>query len=164
MKQLVAASILALSLLASTTARADEKAGAQEAAVRLMDAMGMETALAKSIDASLDTQLKSNPELGPYRGVFRSFLAKYMSYAALMPQIADLYASEFSAAELDATADFYRTAAGQKFMEKMPALMSKSMELGQQAVQDHLPELQEAIKVEAARLQELSGETPAAQP
>src|SRR5690242_10291563 len=65
MKQLVAATILALSLLASTTVGAEEKAGAQEAAVRLMDAMGMETALAKSIDASLDTQLKNNPELGP---------------------------------------------------------------------------------------------------
>jgi hypothetical protein len=42
-------------------------------------------------------------------------------------------------------------------MEKMPALMSKSMELGQQAVQDHLPELQDAIKAEATRLQQISG-------
>lgn len=163
MKQLVSA-FLALALLMSATVNAGEKADAQEAAFRLMDAMGMETALAQSIDASLDAQLKNNPELGPYRSVFRSFLAKYMSYAALKPQLAALYASEFSASELDAAAAFYRTAAGRKFMEKMPTLMSKSMELGQQAVQDHLPELQEAIKAEAARLQQISGTTPADEP
>ena len=160
MKQLVSA-ILALALLMSAAVNAQEKTDAREAAFRLMDAMGMETALAQSIDASLDTQLKNNPELGPYRSVFRSFLAKHMSYAALKPELASLYASEFSASELDAAADFYRTAAGRKFMEKMPALMSKSMALGQQAVQDHLPELQEAIKAEAARLQQLSGAPPA---
>jgi hypothetical protein len=156
MKQLLSA-LLALTLLVPATVNAVEKADAQEAAFRLMDAMGMETALAQSIDASLDTQLKNNPELGPYRSVFRSFLAKYMSYEALKPQLASLYASEFSASELDAAAAFYRTAAGRKFMEKMPALMSKSMELGQQAVQDHLPELQDAIKAEATRLQQISG-------
>jgi hypothetical protein len=87
-----------------------------------------------------------------------------MSYAALKPQLASLYASEFSASELDAAASFYRTAAGRKFMEKMPALMSNSMELGQQAVQDHLPELQEAIKAEATRLQQISDATSAGEP
>jgi len=163
MKHLISA-ILVFALLVPAAVHADEKADAQEAALRLMDAMGMETALAQSIDASLDTQLKNNPELGPYRGVFRSFLAKYMSYAALKPQLASLYASEFSASELDAAADFYKTPAGRKFMEKMPALMSKSMELGQQAVRDHLPELQEAIKAEATRLQQISGAAPAGEP
>jgi hypothetical protein len=87
-----------------------------------------------------------------------------MSYEALKPQIASLYASEFSASELDAAAAFYRTAAGRKFMEKMPALTSRSMELGQQAVQEHLPELQDAIKAEAARLQRISGGTSAGGP
>lgn len=83
----LASAILALALLLPVAVDAQEKAGAKEAAYRLMDAMGMETALAQSIDASL--------------------------------------------------------------------------ELGQQAVQDHLPELQEAIRAEAARLQQISGATPA---
>lgn len=144
---------LVLGLMAGSPALAAQDTDAQAAAVRLLDAMDMETMLGQSIDASLDARLKQNPELGPYREVFRAFLAKHMSYGVLKVQLSEIYASELSAAELDAAAEFYRTPAGRKFMEKMPTLFAKGIELGQKSVQDHLPELQDAIKAEAERLQ-----------
>lgn len=147
---------LALGLMAGLPAEAAQDTDGQAAAMRLLDAMDMETMLGQSIDVSLDAMLNQNPELGPYRGVMRAFLAKHMSYSALKPKLSEIYASELSAAELDAAAEFYRTAAGKKLMEKMPALLTKGMELGQRSVQDHLPELQQTIKAEAERLQSLS--------
>ena len=147
---------LALSLMAGMPAVAAQDTDGQAAAMRLLDAMDMETVLGQSIDVSLDAMLNQNPELGPYRGVMRAFFAKHMSYSALKPKLSEIYASELSAAELDAATEFYRTPTGRKLMEKMPALLTKGMELGQRSVQEHLPELQEAIKAEAERLQGLS--------
>ena len=155
MKRIIALA-LALGLMAGSPALAAQDTDAQAAALRLLDAMDMETMLVQGVDISLDAQLKQNPELGPYREIIRSFLARHMSYGALRLKLSEIYASELSAEDLDAAAEFYRTPAGRNIMEKMPSLMTQGMELGQKSVQDHLPELQEAIREEAERLQDLS--------
>lgn len=141
---------LALGLLASTSAFAGQEAEA--AAIRLLDSMGMETVLMETMDVSLDAQLSQNPEMTPYRNVFRAFLAKHMSYEALKPKLAAAYATEFSAAELDEAAAFYGTPTGKKFLSKLPTLFSRGVQIGQDAVKEHLPELQEAIRAESLRL------------
>lgn len=40
---------------------------------------------------------------------------------------------------------FYRTPLGQKMVTRLPLLLQKGAALGQKAVQEHLPELQEEI-------------------
>ena len=54
--------------------------------------------------------------------------------------------SEFAEAELRDMIAFYKTPTGQKAIAKLPALMAKGAQIGQQRIQEHLPELQEAIK------------------
>lgn len=144
--------MLCAALLCSPSAFADEKA--EVAAAKLLDAMNMEAIFADMIDASLEAQLAQKPELVPYREVFRTFLAKHMSYAALKPEIARVYATEFSADELNEATAFYTTPTGQKFLARMPSLFSQGAQIGQAAVTEHLPELEQAILAESQRLQD----------
>ncbi len=145
--------VFALVLCFSSAACAQEASKVE--AARLLDAMDMAGMLDSSIDVSLDAQIQANPEMAPYRAVMHTFFSKYMSYAALKPQLVDIYAAEFSASELAETAAFYATPTGKKLLAKLPMLMGKGAQLGQQTIQGHVPELQEAIKAEAERLQKL---------
>ena len=69
-----------------------------------------------------------------------------MRWDALKPQLVAIYTEAFTEAELREITAFYKTPAGQKAVTVMPELMQKGMTMGQKAVQDHLPELQEAIQ------------------
>lgn len=50
--------------------------------------------------------------------------------AEVLDQIAILYAQKFSAEEMKALADFYRTPIGQKFIDAMPELTAEAIKLG----------------------------------
>jgi hypothetical protein len=50
--------------------------------------------------------------------------------AEVLDQIAILYAQKFSADEMKALADFYRTPIGQKFINAMPELTAEAIKLG----------------------------------
>lgn len=159
MKKMLSAVLLAACLTGSPALAAQEQ-DSKAAAARLLESMNMAAILEQSLDASLDVQLQSQPAMQPYRAVLRAFLIKYMSYEALKPRMVDIYASEFTAAELDAAADFYRTPAGRKFQEKMPTLLAKGMEMGQKAVEEHTAELEEAMKAEVERIKNASAPAP----
>jgi hypothetical protein len=49
----------------------------------------------------------------------------------LIDLMADVYARNFTAAEIRQVSEFYRGPAGQKFLEKMPAITQESMSAGQ---------------------------------
>jgi len=53
-----------------------------------------------------------------------------------------LYLELFSEEELSGMLAFYKSDAGRAMLDKMPLLMSRSMAIAQQAVQDIMPELQ----------------------
>lgn len=142
---------LLIAIAFSGAALADRAAEVE--AGKLIDAMQMQATMDQSIDALLDLQVQQNKELAPYRGVMHDFFNKYMSVAALRNDLVALYVSEFSAAEMRKAREFYETPTGRKLVARMPALMSKGAELGSRAVQAHLPELAEMIRVEQERLQ-----------
>jgi len=146
---------LATLVLLSAPAWADQ--ASEAAAENLFESMDMDSAMDRIIDVSLDAEISQKPQLAPYKPVMRSFFVKYMSYSALKPQLVSIYASEFTAEELAQASEFYSTPTGKKLLSKLPALMTKGAEIGMQVVQEHLPELQAAIKEEADRLQELQG-------
>ena len=147
--------VLTLALFFSGNVMANEASRVE--AAKMLDALNMASVLDTAIDVSLDAQIAASPEIAPYRAVMRAFFAKYMSYPALKPQLIDIYASEFTASELAETSAFYATETGQKLLGKLPSLMSKGAQLGQQSIQDHISELEAAIKEEAARIQALEG-------
>jgi hypothetical protein len=104
----------------------------------------------KLIDQMLVVQLKAHPEVQPYENELRTFLDRYMSWTALMPDLAEVYAREFTEPELRELLHFYQSPVGKKAATKIPALMQMGMEIGQRHVKDHLPELQKLIMDKAA--------------
>lgn len=144
--------LLLLSLTICGVASAAESA--QIEAEKLLDSMNSKSVYDQSITLALESQLKANPNLVPYKDVMLAFFAKYTSYEALKPATAEIYASEFSASELKELREFYSTPTGRKAIEKIPALMAKGSEMGAKAVQDHIEELQQMIVTESKRIED----------
>lgn len=126
-----------------------------QAAEELLIEMDMEKTLAESINVVLDAQLQQTPELAQFEDVMRAFLQKYMSWQCLKEHMVQLYAEAFTEQELREIVAFYRTETGRKVIELTPVLMRKGMALGQQAVQEHMPELEQMI---LERMQELNSD------
>lgn len=127
-----------------------------EAVKELFRVMDLPKVTNQAIDLMLKAQTDANPQLKQLEDVMRSFLNKYLSWESLEPQMVQMYGEAFTEPELRELIVFYRTPLGQKTVTRMPELMQKGATLGQKAVQDHLPELQEAI---AKKMQE-SGSKP----
>lgn len=133
-----------------TAVRADEKSHRQ-AAEQLLGMMNMDKLLSDSLDQMLQMQIKQNPAIAPYEPQMRAFFNKYMSWASLKEDMVKIYMDEFSEEELKELLAFYQTPVGRKTIQKMPSLLAKGAELGQQRVQQHLPELQQAIQESASK-------------
>jgi hypothetical protein len=63
----------------------------------------------------------------------------------LLEDIAAIYARNFTADELRQVTGFYRQPVGQKFLDKMPAIMQDSMGVGQKFGQAIAAELQKRV-------------------
>lgn len=159
MKTILASLTLIVGLAFNSSALADENT--EQAAVQLLDAMGMEVVLDGMIEVALKQQIAQNSELVPFKSVMRQFLTKHLSYEALRPKLAAAYAAEFDVKELLQAAEFYATPTGKKFLEKMPLLYAKGAQIGQDSIIDHIPELQQAIQSEVTRQQGLRQEAGA---
>jgi uncharacterized protein len=146
---------LTLAFLFAAGAQAQQPSASHVQAVEeMLQVMNVSVALDRTIDLMLQAQIDANPEIKPYEDIMRQFLAKYLSWESLKPEMIQMYAEAFTEPELHELAAFYRTPLGQKAMTKMPELVQKGSAMGQKAVQDHLPELQEAI---AKKMRESEG-------
>lgn len=121
-------------------------AAQRKAAEELLIAMQMEQTATRALDQMVAAQLMQRPELKTVEPEMRGFLNKYMSWAALKDDMADLYAREFTEKELKDLRKFYASTTGQKFIGRQSQLMVAGMELGQRRMQEHLPELQQSIE------------------
>lgn len=157
---------LALALLAAApagalaqTTPAAPSPSHQAAALEMVEAANMDETLSESLDTMLKLQTEQNPELKPFEDVMRTFFSRYMSWNALRNDYARLYADAFTEAELRELTAFYRSPVGQKVATVTPQLMARASELGQKAVQAHLPELQQMIMERMQRGSGASGGT-----
>ncbi|WP_185816851.1 DUF2059 domain-containing protein [Hymenobacter metallilatus] len=130
---------------ATTAAKTPVSAGQRKAAEELLQATSTEKNLAASIDRMLALQIEQNPGMKAVEPEMRAYINKYMSWASLKDELVQIYAQEFTEKELKELTKFYLTPIGRKTIEKMPQLMVAGMEMGQRRVQEHLPELQQAI-------------------
>ncbi len=144
--------VIGLILLLPSVSLADS--ASEKEAEKLLETMGMEQLLERSIEQMLNIQLQQNPAMMPFVDIMKEFLDKYMSYESLKPDLLKLYADEFTAAELSEINAFYQTAVGQKTIQKMPTLMAQGSQIGSARIQEHVGELQSQIEAEAKRLDE----------
>src|SRR5690606_5546325 len=89
----------------------------------MVDAMSRGFAKSASADASAAGKKRSSQ--------FDASMKKLLEYKDQMISVfADLYAQTFTAAEMKAVADFYRSGAGAKFIAMTPELMQKGAAIG----------------------------------
>jgi len=162
-KSLSAAAGLALALaLATAPAHAQSPAEQRAAATELLVAMRAPEALQGSIQATVDAQLRANPDLAGVQDVIRGFIARYVSWEALREQYVEIYASSFTEDELRAMTDFYRSEVGQKLARATPRLSAQLAALGERAVQEHRAELQQLILARLGQQAAAAAAPPAA--
>ncbi|MEO7142385.1 MAG: DUF2059 domain-containing protein [Bryobacteraceae bacterium] len=68
-----------------------------------------------------------------------------LSWEKLKPQYIRIYAETYTEEELDGILAFYQSPAGRAMLEKAPVILSKTMKVGQDAVQDMEPEIERLI-------------------
>jgi hypothetical protein len=119
-----------------------------KAAEDMFRASGADTLFKSSMATMLKQASANMPEdkRPKFIEVMNQFIAKYVSWDLLKDQMAVMYASEFTEAELKGLIAFYNTPLGKKLNAKQPLLMQKGALLGQQAVQGHQVELQQMMQ------------------
>ena len=136
------AALLCFSPIAMAAAPSE---AASSAAYTLMEQTDMKGVFDQAMQDSLEQQLAVNPALAPYKDVMEQFFDRYVNFESIKPQLAALYASRFSADELNTLTEFYSTDTGKKAMELMPELMQEGASIGQTQVMAHQDELQRML-------------------
>ena len=129
------------------------------AAGRLMDTMELDTLMAGSIESMLRLEISQNPTLQPFEQTMRAFFTKYMSGESLREGFINIYVETFTERELDEINAFYATPTGKKTLNETPVLLEKGARLGQQRIQENIPELQRMIQEEAQRIKSMQQNT-----
>jgi hypothetical protein len=123
------------------------------AAKQMMDVVGV----SKQLDGMIKVMGESfRKGVGDFAGAgaaeragnqFDRYMSQLLSYReAMLEDVAVIYAQRFTSDELKAVTAFYRSPAGQKFIQAMPELIQASGQIGN--------------KYAAKALKELSGGTP----
>lgn len=146
---------LALFLGHGALADTDVSASHRQAALDLIDLMGLEKQMMGGATAMVDAMSSQNPSLMPYRDVILEWSESIMTWEIFGPKMIDIYAGAFSESELRDLIAFYNTPTGKKAVSIMPELMQQGAQLGANEAQKHIPRLQEMIE---ARKAELDGE------
>ena len=118
----------------------------QQAAEAMVNMIASAESYNQTIDQMLVMQLNQNPSMKKVEPEMRAFFNKYMGWEIIRPEMATIYAREFTEPELREIIKFYQTPVGQKMAARLPQLMQAGMEVSQRRVQEHLPELQKMIQ------------------
>ena len=143
---LTAVVVCALSFQVSGAEKGAKRAQAEYAAAyELLEAMQLPAQLKQTLNGLVEMQMRSNPQLVPYKSIFIDFFNKYMSFEALKKGYADIYLDSFSVAEIKEITAFYKSPIGRKMASRNAELTLRGAALGQKTVQDHQLELQAAL-------------------
>ena len=118
----------------------------KDAARQMLLEINLEKTLNQSIDILLSSFSRSNPAIAKHEDILRAFFSKNFTYELLEDDYIQIYCNEFTEDELRELTEFYKTDIGQKLLVKLPILMKKGAELGENRVKEFLPELLDSVK------------------
>lgn len=107
--------------------------------------MNLEAGFNDMVNMSIERQTTDNAQLKKYEPVLREFMSRYLTWSAMSASMTALYAREFTEKELKDITSFCVTPAGRKTITRMPALLQEGIQIVQQQLQPHLPELEQMI-------------------
>lgn len=151
---------VALFFLLGNGAVADTPVSAshKQAALDLIELMGLEEQMMGGASAMVDAMSSQSPELRPYRDVILDWAESIMTWETFGPKMTDIYVQAFSEGELRDLVAFYKTATGKKAISLMPELMQQGAQLGANEAQKHIPRLQQMIEARRAEIAAEEGE------
>lgn len=139
-----AATSLMILLLSFGLHAADDSSHRQQVET-LFKLTQMEKKIDDSVDSVMQLQMNQNPQLSQHQAEMRAFFEKYIGWAAMKNDIAEMYLKTFSEDELKAINAFYITPAGQKVITVLPQLVQQRNQLAMQRLQQNIGELQQVI-------------------
>ena len=140
--------VLSATCLRAQTAAPSFTASHLKAANDFLTATGVNTQFSGVMDNMIKSSSAQIPEehRASYLKVMNTFITKYFTWDMLKDKFTVLYAAEFTEDELTKLSAFYNTPLGKKMSSKLTILTQKGMVIGQQAVADHRPELEQMMK------------------
>jgi len=152
--------LIVTAIVAFVTAQANAAPASPDSVETLLTVMKTE-AMLDSVYASMEQIMRQSmqqaaggkpmtPEqrrvLDAVPGKFVTVMKSELTWEKLKPQFVQLYLETFDQEEIDGLLAFYRSAAGQAFINKMPTVMQKSMAIAQSQMQTLLPKMKAAIE------------------
>lgn len=142
--------VCCICLSLSSRAAADD-ASYRNSILEFFKLADMEGMMDSNIDTMLKAQLQMNPSLAPLADTFKEFMTKYMSWKSLEADFVKIYMQAFTEAEFKQMLAFYKTPVGKKALREMPKLMQQGAQLGAERVQQHTPELMQALQASGVK-------------
>jgi len=98
---------------------------------------------------------KGAEKIKAVQGQIDTLLDEELRWENIKADYIDLYVKEFTEKELKSLIVFYKTPVGHKFINRMPALMRKSMQVTQKYMKEIFPKIQKIVERETKK-----GESP----
>lgn len=161
MKKTLLAAPLAALVLAIATALPARAAPASQASVEDLLALSRAETTMDSLYAGVESAMREGMRQGSagrpltaeqvavmdkLSKAFAATMREELGWARMRPLIVGLYQETFEQEEVDGLIAFYRSPAGQAFLNKMPQLMQRSFALSQQLMQEAAPRMRAAIE------------------
>ncbi|WPU98520.1 DUF2059 domain-containing protein [Mucilaginibacter sp. cycad4] len=109
------------------------------------------TGTKEQFDATMNSIIKQGAknvdsnQRDAYLKVMREFVGKYLTWDVLKEKLAEVYATEFTEAELNELNIFYNSPVGKKLVTRTPELLSRISATSQGIVAEHKTELEQNI-------------------
>jgi hypothetical protein len=149
---------IAVLLLGAAAASAEPSAPQRALAAKLLDAMQVERTMEQQFDAMRKTQAEAmqqmlagqaSPEAKQRMqkgfATITDMIKKELNWTAIKPQFVDLYASTFTADELNGLVGFYESPVGRAYVAKSPELMQRTMEVTSNRMEALMPRIQKIL-------------------
>lgn len=159
MKKLVLAAALLLCAAAPAAAQEEPSPGEMQAVREFLEVTRVREMLPRTMEAMFSGALGDQMPPG-FADVMREFMTEHFRYERLEPGYIRVYTELFTEEELRALVAFYRTPAGQRFVELTPELAARTQEITAEIMEDAMPELMQLMMERMGDLEE--NDTPRA--
>lgn len=137
-KNILAITFLALGVL--TNAQSSKELKIAE----LLETMGSTEAMKTSFEYMINYYKQNNPQIS---SEYWDNASKHVDYYELVQKLVPVYSKHFTEHEIVDLLNFYNTSTGKKMIEKMPAILEESMEIGRKWGIELAQKIEEEISV-----------------
>jgi len=116
----------------------------------MQDAMAMvKKMMAQNMASMSNSSAENAAKTTAMQGKLFALVEQEMGWQKVKPAMVEIYADSLTPDEVKGITDFYKSPAGQAFLDKQPAIMEKTVAWQQKMMAGLMPKIQAAIQSEA---------------